>query len=291
MSKEVIVLMAHGMGAITPREHRKRMDKFEKKIKARIGSALNDAVHYAPIYYQDVFQDQQNAVFKAMRPLVDYKGLRKFMLYGFSDAAGYERNAHRDQSEYEKVQERIRAAIDAACDAVGRDDLPVILIAHSLGGHVLSNYIWDAQQQQQDVDAGIWKHDDGSSPEREAARRLKNLKTFYTTGCNIPIFIAGKQSIKAIKPDAEDYDFAWHNYYDEDDVLGWPLQPLGEFYHAGNRVEASYRDAVTDHPMNANGNLLGQLYRGWNPFSHGGYWQDSDFTKPVAAKIKSLLQA
>jgi len=292
MTKKLIVLMIHGMGAITEKEHKGRMDEFEKKVVRLIGSAANEKIHYGAIYYQDVFQDQQNKVFAAMSPLIDSKKLRKFMLYSFSDAAGYERNAHIVDSEYEQVQKKISDAIDTACEAVGRDDLPIILIAHSLGGHVLSNYIWDAQQSGH-VDSGIWRNGDDNhgspSPERKAARRLKTLNTFYTTGCNIPIFIAGKRNIKAIKPDADGYDFKWHNYYDEDDVLGWPLKPLGKFYQSGSSVEASYDDAVIDHSINANGDFLGYLYRSWNPLSHGGYWQDSEFTKPVAKHIETLL--
>ncbi len=288
MGKKVIVLMAHGMGAITLDAHQKRIQAFKKKIRKQIGKALNNQVHYASIYYQGVFQRQQNKVFAVMKPHIDGKGLRRFMLYGFSDAAGYESRAHEENSEYEQVQQKIRHAIDAACEAVGRDDLPVVLIAHSLGGQVISNYIWDAQQETQHVGSGIWQKADVGGT-REHAHRFKNLRALYTTGCNIPIFIAGKQNIKAIRPDADGYDFEWHNYYDEDDVLGWPLQPLGNFYEAGRCVEASYADAVHDHPMNANGNVLGLLYRGWNPLSHGGYWQDSDFTKPVAAMIRSLL--
>ena len=33
----------------------------------------------------------------------------------------------------------------------------------------------------------------------------------------------------------------WHIYYDEDNVLGWPLKPLSD----------EYRNRVKDHEMNA----------------------------------------
>ncbi|MCK5433566.1 MAG: hypothetical protein KAJ03_12535, partial [Gammaproteobacteria bacterium] len=66
----------------------------------------------------------------------------------------------------------------------------------------------------------------------------------------------------------------WHNYYDEDDVLGWPLKPLS----------GEYRNRVKDHEMNAGG-----LFKSWNPMSHGGYWKDNDFLAPVSSYIRSLI--
>lgn len=294
-SKKLIVCMTHGMGEVKENEFTEKVEEFSRQVGKLIGSRLNAQVLYCPIFFQDIFQGQESAVFEKMGEVgrFDWKWrfLRKFLLFGFSDAAGYESRAHVGMSEYERVQERIRDAIDKAYDAVGSDSAEILVIAQSLGTQVLSNYIWDAQQHSDRVYSGIWRNDyDGNSTvsmERDAARRLKKLRYFLTTGCNIPIFIAGKKSIQAIKPDAEGYHFKWHNYYDKDDVLGWPLQPLGYFYDAHSKgVDASYAKAVIDHRIN-----VGNIFTSWNPFSHTYYWSDKDFIRPAAVMIEGLLKS
>ena len=66
----------------------------------------------------------------------------------------------------------------------------------------------------------------------------------------------------------------WLNFYDPDDVLGYPLKA----------INADYRKAVTkDIPINVGG------FSSWNPLAHGGYWTDNSFTKPVAKLITSFL--
>ena len=294
MPKKVIVCMVHGMGDISSLEFDGQVADFKSRVEKLMSPDLHTQVHYCPIFFQDIFQRQQNKVFQKMLAAgkfdCKWRWLRKFLLYGFSDAAGYESRSYVAASEYERVQERIRDAIDTACELVGDDGADIVMIAQSLGGQLLSNYIWDAQQAKGRIRAGIWRSDyrgNGSvSAQREAARRLKTLRYFLTTGCNIPIFIAGKSKIQAIKPDAEGYHFEWHNYYDKDDVLGWPLRPLGAFYDAHSLdVDASYREAVVDHRIN-----VGNILISWTPLSHRYYWSDNAFIKPTAAMIEGLLK-
>ena len=67
----------------------------------------------------------------------------------------------------------------------------------------------------------------------------------------------------------------WLNFYDPDDILGYPLKP----------INSDYRKVVTkDIAINAGG-----FFSSWNPLSHNGYWKDNDFTKPVSNLIASFL--
>lgn len=278
MSKDVIVLAMHGMGD-TPEDF---ADELEEKLADRLGQADWDRVHFDSIYYQGVLQANQERVLRAMRsePLDGIK-LRRFLLYGFSDAAGLERQAASPGSPYEEVQKIIRGVLKNAYQFVGGSK-PVVLIAQSLGCQVISNYLWDAQKSGK-ATQGVWK---SPTTRRGSALdtflRLKSLRYLYTTGCNIPIFLAGfpQDQIRAVKTSEDGYAFRWHNYYDEDDVLGWPLKPLS----------SSYRQAVhRDHAVNANGTLFGTLTHGWNALSHTRYWVDSDVLKPLASDIRGLL--
>lgn len=276
MSKDVIVLAVHGMGDTQP----DFADELRENLAHRLKGDWN-RVYFDGIYYQDVFQENEERVMREMRKVeLDSIRLRKFVLFGFSDATGLERQAEKAGRPYQKVQEIIRRSLKNAYQFVGGPK-PVVLIAQSLGCQVMSNYIWDAQKR--GPKRGVWK----SPATRRGTRldsflRLKGLRYFYTTGCNIPIFLAGfpEEDIVAVRHDSQGYAFRWKNYYDEDDVLGWPLKPLS----------GSYRGAIyEENAINANGSLLGSLTHGWNMLSHTRYWVDGDVLDPLADDIQSLL--
>ena len=67
------------------------------------------------------------------------------------------------------------------------------------------------------------------------------------------------------------------NFFDADDVLGYPLKPLSPSY--GNAVSE-------DIEIN-----VGGLFTSWNPISHTEYWTDNDFTEPVARLIGDIVVA
>ena len=278
MAHDVVVLALHGMG-----DHDRTFDvALKDELAGRLDSSDWARVYYDQIFYQDVLQPNQRACWTRMKTRdVDWTTLRKFLLFGFSDAAGLERRANVTGSPYDQAQQRVLDALDRAYNFIGAAK-PVVLIAHSLGGQVLSNYIWDAQRP--NPRQGVWKG--GGPPSSDPAltrfRRLKTLKFFYSTGCNIPIFVAGlpRNKIKAVKTSGAGYNFQWKNYYDADDVLGWPLKPLS----------TSYRGALTvDKQVNAGGGVLGTLAKSGNPFSHGQYWTDGDVLRPLVRDIRSLL--
>ncbi|MEM6797822.1 MAG: hypothetical protein AAF725_27885, partial [Acidobacteriota bacterium] len=231
--------------------------------------------------YQNIFKKNQEKAMRAMgQREIDWLKLRRFMLYGFSDAAGIERKSHLKGSPYHRTQRIIRKTLERAFRMHGAS-LPVVVLAQSLGGHVMSNYIWDAQQS--GASQGTWRYD--PAPEDQALEdflRLKALRYFVTTGCNIPIFVSGfpKKDIEAIQTSAKGYAFLWRNFYDPDDVLGWPLEPLSR----------TYRDAVhRDYAIDAAGSLWGLVSQSWNPFSHRLYWKDQEVLESLCRDVRGLL--
>ena len=147
------------------------------------------------------------------------------------------------------------------------ESVPLIVMAHSLGGHIMSNFIWDRQKS---PPAGLSDFE-----------KMKTLAGMVTFGCNIPLYTFAYKKVVPIKFPAPGLkkpirDKAkWLNFFDPDDILGWPLKPLS----------TGYREVVTkDVPINVGGWLAS-----WNPASHSGYWTDNDFTKPVSRFIASLL--
>lgn len=276
MAQEIVLLAIHGMGDTKTTF----ADKFKRKLSKELGGEWLK-VYFDTVYYQSIFQPNEDRVFKQTKKLYDIDSiwLRKFLLFGFSDAAGLERNAHDPGSPYEQAQEVILESLDKAFDFLG-GVRPVVCIAQSLGCQVLSNYIWDAQSKK--PKQGIWKGSGPSGAKRgsplDKFRRLKSLKFVYTTGCNIPIFVSGftEENIKAVATSSKGYSFRWKNFYDPDDALGWPLKSLSR----------SFKDEVyRDYAINAGG-----IFKSWNPLSHTGYWTDDDVLEPLANDIRKLLQ-
>lgn len=284
MAKRAAFITVHGMGRTKPNYNK----EIVREIKDRLGP-LSRRLHFGKVYYQDILQPNEDRVWKSVARKVKWDELRKFLLFGFADAAGLESDKGGDQSDYWKAQVAIAKELLAAREAMD-GDRPVLILAQSLGGQVVSCYFWDAGRR---VSArkpvyGIWKNIAKAAGAITGGRALTDdevtflrgasFRTFMTTGCNIPIFVAAhaKKDIIPIHPNNA---FEWHNYFDQDDVLGWPLAPLSD----------RYRKVVVDHAVNAGGGILGWLLKSWNPMSHTQYWADDEVLDPLEKKLRDLI--
>jgi hypothetical protein len=284
---QVALITVHGMGE-TPRDYAAGVFG---QMRSRLGPLLRERAAFYSVYYQHILQQNEQTVWDRVDAgsKVHYDGLRKFMLFGFADAAGLENRKEDPGSVYEMAQSEIARALLAAYAA--NPSMPVVFLAHSLGCQVLSSYIYDGQKALGGgrVEAGIWRDIDGWS--RPALGRLlgEREKLFLaggsctalvTTGCNIPIFVAAHKEMH-IKPIAPPTAlFHWLNLYDPDDVLGWPLQPLS----------AGYRRLVEDRAINAGQGAVGWMLKSWNPLSHNAYWQDNEVLEPLAGMLRRMVE-
>ena len=266
--KRIVVLPVHGMGTTDMNYAEELRGHLSKKL----GPDLWQNVVFHPIYYQDLVQNNQYTVWNAMDSSTSSIEWKRLMLFSFSDAATLEHQSGSPDSAYVKAQERIRDVMLTVLTTLPgvTSTTPVILLPHSLGAQVLSNYIWDSQHDQ-----GIWKHKPIDVPPDVASfLKFKTLRHIASAGCNIPLFVAGLPKILPIKKPHP--KFTWENYYDPDDTLGWPLKPLGKEYAAlVNR----------DIRMNSGG-----FFTSWTPFSHASYWKDKDFLTPVSKIIEGFIK-
>jgi hypothetical protein len=262
--KKLALLTLHGMGKFKPNYYRDLEDGLQKRLGA--GWA---AISFQPVQYGDLLQVPEEELWQDMAAAndLDFVGLRQFLLYGFGDAGSLEHSAHAPgDTKYKQVQRRIQDRLRAALLDLGNDPAkPVVVVAQSLGCQVVSNYIWDAQHNRQ-----IFA---GTEPDQTPAMqflRLATLANLTTTGCNIPVFIAGLSPRVCFTPPAA---CTWDNYFDPDDVLGWPLRQLGPTF-----------GFINDRAINAGG-----VFTSWNPASHGEYWSDGDVLDPLADRLRRLL--
>lgn len=281
---QVALIAVHGMGETLP----DYADGLMAQLRSRLG-ALVPKVVMRSVYYHGILYDNQRVVWDrtAATGKVRYDGLRKFVLYGLGDAAGLENRKEIPGSVYELAQGEIAQALLSAHAL--QPDMPVVFVAQSLGGQVLSSYIYDAQKAaaNQPVGAGIWRNIDAWAIATQGRTLTASERAFLgggtcaglvTTGCNIPIFVAAHKEMHIIPIAPPTSLFKWINYYDPDDVLGWPLQPLSQ----------GYRVLVEDRAINASGGLGSLLTRSWNPLSHNNYWEDGAVLDAIAAMLRRL---
>ena len=281
MAKQAAVVTIHGMG----RAKSTYASGLILALRKSLGGKANK-LHFGSVYYEDVLQPNQTRIWDLARGRLRWLRVREFGLFFLGDAGALESRKSERDSPYVKVQVKIAKELHRAYEELGTEG-PVVFVAHSLGCQVLSNFLWDAQQHREygQANVGIWKAPEDywdaitsrSTVDQNELAFIggQTLRYLYTTGCNIPMFVAGhpETGIEAIRP--ADTRFEWHNFYDKDDPLGWPLGVLSD----------SYGDLVCDHEVNAAGGFSSWLLRSWNPLSHGQYWR----AKKVLAHLRGRL--
>jgi len=280
MAKRVGVLVAHGMG--------KQTQDFAapliEAVQAELGVRAQE-VAWQPVWWQAALAKRQKDLLERLEqggPL-HYRRLRDLVVHFLADAVAYQRvppdasgkkpTAER-QDTYEAIHALVADAVRQLRAEIGQD-APLIVVAHSLGCHVLSNYIWDMQ-----------KHPAAATP----FERFETLAGMLTFGCNIPLFVLAHyepqpitfpapsvaQALRpGVTPEALRRAVRWTNIYDPDDPLGFPLKTLSQ----------SYGQAVFEDVAENVGNLLVSL----TPLSHNAYWTDKGVTTRLAAQIRDVI--
>lgn len=235
--------------------------------------AWNDLL-FKEILWADILSYQQKLLFERINYQNDlrYQNARHFFIDYFSDAVAYQPlqvGANEDEiAVYELIHQRIDSALQefALHPQIDADNTPLILIGHSLGTVILSNYLWDQQR---------------SSKGTTALTRTDTLAGLVTLGSplalwtlryksfGIPIQFPGKQVSEALRQQSR-----WLNIYDHDDIIACPLKGLNP----------AYNEVVTDDiPLN-----VGGLLSSWNPMSHVDYWVDQDVYRVIAGFLADL---
>jgi len=286
------VLLIHGMG----NQERGFAAPMIEELKGRVRKQGGDdrQIAFQEVWWAPVLADKEETLLRRLSDGNDleWMELRRFVMHSLADAIAYQdtnrgppspdqinvyRQVHNRIGEAVKtLRERIRAGMDASAPEV-----PLVVIAHSLGCHMISNYIWDVRDSD----------DAKKKPAANAFEGFETLAGIVMFGCNIPLFTLAYTNLEPIRfptPNLKAYfpkgtpakDIAeaaqWLNLYDPDDVLGYPLRTLDPKF-----AQAVTRDVAVD---------AGPVLRSWNPLSHTEYWTDNDVTKPTAQLIHRILK-
>lgn len=286
MKRKLGVLVIHGMGNQGSGFANGMIDDVSNRLK---GQGVDPAVvAWKSVWWAPVLSERQESLLREMasRNDLDMMKLRRFVIHSLADAIAYEQvQTDPDQKNmYEEIHGIVATAMSDLRLQIRQGwpetapDVPLMIVAHSLGCHIISNYIWDIQKNQATV----------IPP--SAFERMESLSGICTFGCNIPLFTFAYKGLKPIDfppPQLANYfphylaesrirEVArWINYYDPDDILGYPLKQISNEY-----------DQVVSADVAIN---VGNLLVSWNPGSHVAYWEDENLTKPIAKQISDLL--
>jgi hypothetical protein len=271
MDKKVGVLFIHGMGATMDDYAHDTIQEIRNRVSGR---GLNrDDIAWESVYWAPVLSPRETQLWVDLSADNDlnWAKLRKFFINGFGNITAYQSVQDRRNDVYGRIHAVVHEALQELKAKLHGADRPLVVVAHSLGSVIMSNYIWDRQQGR---DAELF----GGGP----FERMETLAGLITLGSNIPLFTLSHDPVACIKfpapglPDNLKKRAKWLNFYDSDDVLGWPLKPLS----------MGYAETVSEDIEVSVGNIL----TAWNPANHAAYWADDGVIKPSAYLIGSILE-
>ncbi len=285
MSQKIAIAVVHGIGKANPSfadpSHADFISGMAPRLRKAFAKALGqpfeqvgndleiEAVYWAPVLQNR--QDELDHRLGIQENLGQAFGMRDFVFHSLADSIGYQITPG-SRDIYDDIHQVFADAIARLAERTG-PHAPLCIISHSMGSAVASNYVWDLQGKKAQVQLGTTPMDQGET-----------LALFYTFGSQIafwslryrdfgsPIAVPSP-SLKTHYPKITGGE--WINFYDRDDLLGYPLENIND----------RYATMVTDQAVN-----VGNLATRWNLFSHNAYWQDGEVVDRIAQGLARVWQ-
>lgn len=278
MTQKVAVAILHGIG----NQNEKFADKITDALCKRCKPVLGDDLVIQSVHWAPVLNDAETLLKKRTKtskaPLIQRK-LRSFMIDFMGDAFAYQPTSH-DRNAYAGIHAKFAGTLRRLADEAG-PQAPLVVIAHSLGSIIASNFIYDLQT---DPVKAIIPAEVRAQMNVTPLELGRTLTLFYTLGSPLALFSLryadfGKP-IQIPPPRLHEYypkvKAKWINFYDPDDPIGYPLQELNDAY--GQVITA-------DRAIN-----VGKIYESWNPLSHLGYWTNKAVLKEIVSSICTVWE-
>ena len=307
MPQDVVVVFIHGINTTCQDYYVPLRDR----ILDRLAPAQREHAIFRSVFWADIVRGRQQEYLSYAELQAGFKAsdFHKLVIEGLGDAAAYQKTEKRENSAYYEIQRRIRKVIrDAALPDL--DTRPLVVVAHSLGCHIMSSYAWDLHKFK---DPNLTADDSPNLDDDErrfvkalsnktSFERLDTFAGFVTMGCNMPLFTFtfGPQHVvpmtwphrgglaPAFPGPALDTGSkskaAWRNYYSINDPLGYPLKPLNNAY--------DQEPLLTDERVCSEGWLRSQILGKWAAMeAHTGYWKNAKVASGAAKLIGNLISA
>lgn len=309
MPSRIAVALVHGVRIEDPAFGQAAAEKLTAAFGREIGSAARakEALVFEPVHWAPVlearerelmarlwggdgafFRKLRDAVLRvnrgvdlALAPLLlssllpvpgavrrlNFATLRWLLVHFVGDAVAYQ-HAPGQREVYDEIHRVFASALRRVAERAGADQ-PLCVLAHSLGSVIASNYFYDLQAQAggRDILSEDLRSEIGATPLEHG----ETFSGFYTFGSPIALWSLRHAEFgnPTRVPRGE-----WLNFFDRDDVIASPLQPLNDAYEraVSEDVEVS----------------LGGLLSGWNPLAHTGYWSAAPVIDRIARSMGDL---
>lgn len=279
---KIAVAIIPGVGKRDQEEYEQEaIQPIQQQCQERIGdNAVIELIHWTPI-----LAEQQHTLRKGFAEAddrLDFELIRHFFVGLITDIIAYQPQGTESHT-YMDIHKTVATGLDNLARRAG-GDAPLVIIAHSLGAVIASNYLRELQE-------GAYKSElvpeevhnlAGDSP----LERGETLAQMYTLGTFLALYsVRHKEFDEPMQipaPKIKDYypqddlPCRWLNFYDRDDIFAFPLRNLNDAYHA----------VVDDRQVN-----VGGILESWNPLSHLEYWGDDNVVEPIVDGIVDLYEA
>ncbi|WP_426449557.1 chemotaxis protein [Paenibacillus sp. S-38] len=257
MSQSLAVLIVHGMGQQkeTYADELKEQLADAYRLRSEDPEAASTHLCMEAVQWSHVFESGEEELFDRLvsRHDLRYQGLRRFIIHYLADAIAYQ-PVETAEHNYDAVHHTISRSLQRLSERCG-PAAPLCVIAHSLGAVIASNYFYDLQY-------GV------RPPAAEADTPMElgdTLALFYSIGTTLPLWSlryrnfnrpisVPSRRLHSLHPAVAG---EWVNFYDKDDILGYPLRSIDPAYEEA--VREDYEVRISD------------WLRGWNPLCHSEY--------------------
>jgi len=255
MAKRQAVIFVHGIGKQQSGYSHEARQAIEQWIRSylekRVPQVEMEAFVFEEVLWSPVTDGVESELWYRLRRSadLDQKKLRRFVVEFLGDVLAYQPTAHSERSNaYVQIHEVLNDAVDRLEAENQSEGLELTFVAHSLGSVVVSDFLYDHQQEFQAV----------------------NL---FTLGSPLALWtlIHGDPDKAACPARVAEPHGVWINILDDDDIVGYPLRGVNRHYR-----RAVHRDYVTE---------IGAPVLRHSVASHTAYWTDGNVVKPIARKL------
>jgi hypothetical protein len=290
MTGKVAVAVIHGIGtqkAGFEADFRRELHEYCTEV---CGRDITEEIVIRGVHWAPVVDEAQQALNVELRDKSTVKArfpwTRHKLLTFASDAIAY-RSA--GTWVYDKVHSVFAHTLKDLAESTA-PNAPLVVIAHSLGTIIASNFLYDleyAPLKDYPLIAERTRAVMGESP--TPLEQGQTLSYLFTLGSPIsmfsivyeppdrgqPISVPSQHLIyeDGILPD----DAGWYNYYDKHDIIGFPIRPLS----------LAYEQAVKEDEEIGVGNFI----TGITPLSHTGYFDSRKVIQRIGDRLFALVKA
>ncbi|MGH7613580.1 MAG: hypothetical protein ACREMW_06000 [Gemmatimonadales bacterium] len=265
----VALCVLHGIGV----QQKDWADRFVTTVRRTV-ARLHPEIDVYPVvvWWAPITQRYEDRLVSLFRRGLGWNWLRRLVIDFGGDVIAYQSPSQLSAPPswtyrivHERIDRRLRA-LRATLEQTGAAEpspVPLVVVAHSLGSVIFSDFVYDLQTGQA---AGAF-----------ARRYGLAIRALYTAGSPLALYAIRYPKLGFDRPISLDGG-TWVNVLYKADVIAYPLR----------RASPAYADAVAEDWMLPARWWPPVVYR--TPYAHLAYWSDHRFIRRVAADLVRTAQ-